>query len=133
MIKLLKIYWPIILLTLIAAILRFYRLTDTPPSLNWDETSHGYNAFSILKTGKDEWGFSLPLIFRAFGDYKLPVYIYLTVIPVWLFGLTPFAVRFISVLAGILAIPGIYLLASELFNNFPSRLEWKAGSAKGVD
>jgi 4-amino-4-deoxy-L-arabinose transferase-like glycosyltransferase len=86
-----------------------------PISPNWDEVSHGYNAYSILKTGMDEWGKSFPLIFRAFGDYKLPLYIYLTVFPVAVFGLNVFAVRFISALAGTLAIPGIYLLTNLLW------------------
>ena len=102
-------------ITLVAAAIRFYKLADFPVSLNWDEVSHGYNAFSILKTGKDEWGTVMPLIFKAFGDFKLPVYIYLTIIPVVFFGLNTFAVRFISALAGTLAIPGIYLLANSLF------------------
>jgi len=105
----------IALLTLTALFLRFYRLSDFPVSLNWDEVSHGYNAYSLLQTGKDEWGNFLPLIFRAFGDYKLPVYIYLTIFPVLIFGLNAFAVRFVSALAGTLAIPGIYLLTNSLF------------------
>lgn len=103
------------LITLLGAFLRFWNLGSMPPSLNWDEVSHGYNAYSILKTGRDEWGVFMPHIFRAFGDYKLPVYIYLTTFSVWLFGLTPFAVRFVSALAGTLAIPGIYLFTKELF------------------
>jgi hypothetical protein len=90
-----------------------------PISPNWDEVSHGYNAYSILKTGMDEWGKTFPLIFRAFGDYKLPFYIYLTTLPVSLFGLNVFAVRFISALAGVLAIPGIYMLVRELFHLSP--------------
>lgn len=108
----------LLLLTLLGGILRFWKLDSFPVSLNWDEVSHGFNAYSILMTGKDEWGRSFPLIFRAFGDYKLPAYIYLSVLPVWLFGLTPLAVRFISALAGTLAIPGIYYLANILFPNF---------------
>ncbi len=103
------------LVTLFAGLLRFWQLDKFPVSLNWDEVSHGYNAYSILKTGMDEWGKHFPLIFRAFGDYKLPVYIYLTVIPVAIFGLNAFAVRFVSALAGTLAIPGIYLLINILF------------------
>lgn len=103
------------LLTLFAFVLRIYNINENPPSLNWDEVSHGYNAYSILKTGRDEWGTRLPLIFRAFGDYKLPVYIYLTAIPVAIFGLTSFAVRIVSVLAGTAAIPLIYFLVRELF------------------
>jgi len=106
---------PLFFITLLAAILRFFLLDKLPISPNWDEVSHGYNAYSILKTGADEWGKQFPLIFRAFGDYKLPLYIYLTTIPVWIFGLSVFSIRFISALAGTLAIPGIYLLTKELF------------------
>ena len=105
----------IVVITILVAIIRFAFLDRVPPTLNWDEISHGYNAYSILKTGADEWGNRLPAIFRAFGDYKLPIYIYLTSLSVFLFGLTPFAVRFVSVLAGVVAIPLIYLLVNELF------------------
>lgn len=108
----------LVILILLGGILRFWKIDSFPVSLNWDEVSHGFNAYSVLMTGKDEWGRSFPPIFRAFGDYKLPLYIYLSVIPVWLFGLNTFAVRFISALAGTLAIPGIYLLANRLFPNF---------------
>jgi len=103
------------LLTLIAGLLRFYLLGQFPVSPNWDEISHGYNAYSLLQTGKDEWGTAFPTIFKTFGDYKLPLYIYLTIIPVAIFGLNVFAIRFISALAGTLAIPGIYLLTKALF------------------
>lgn len=106
---------PLILITLLAGVLRFGNLGSQPPAPNWDEVSHGYNAYSILQTGKDEWGKSFPIIFRAFGDFKLPIYIYLSTIPISLFGLSVFSVRFISALAGVIAIPGIYLLFSTLF------------------
>jgi len=105
----------LIVITFLGLILRFWQLDKFPVSLNWDEVSHGYNAYSILTTGKDEWGTAFPLIFRAFGDFKLPVYIYLTVIPVFLFGLNAFAIRFVSTLAGVIAIPLIYFLAKQLF------------------
>src|SRR3990167_4679351 len=108
-------FFLLVLITLVGLALRFWKLDQFPVSLNWDEISHGYNAYSILTTGKDEWGMSWPLIFRAFGDFKLPVYIYLTVIPVFLFGLNAFAIRFVSTLAGVIAIPLIYFLAKQLF------------------
>lgn len=108
-----KIFLLIILI--LAAFLRLYQLDQNPPSLNWDEISHGYNAFSILKTGQDEWGKFLPTIFRAYGDYKLPVYIYLTSGSIALFGLNAFAVRFPSALAGILAVWFTFLLTKKLF------------------
>ncbi len=93
-------------LILLAAILilgfflRGYRLAANPPALNWDEVSHGYNAYSIWRTGRDEWDQFLPLIFRAYGDYKLPVYIYLTAPIAGFLGLNAVSVRLVSVLAG---------------------------------
>lgn len=101
-------------LTILGAVLRFWKLDSFPVAPNWDEVSHGYNAYSILMSGKDEWGRNFPFIFRAFGDFKLPVYIYLSTIPIWLFGLNEFSIRFVSALSGTLAIPGIYLLVKEL-------------------
>jgi len=44
----------LVLIIALAFFLRFYKVTSIPPSLNWDETSIAYNAYSILKTGKDE-------------------------------------------------------------------------------
>src|SRR5438477_12751586 len=92
------------LIVLFAFVLRIVNLANVPSSLNWDEVSHGYNAYSILKTGKDEWGFALPTIFRAYGDYKLPVYIYVTAVSEFFFGLNEIAVRLPSVIAGTLSV-----------------------------
>jgi 4-amino-4-deoxy-L-arabinose transferase-like glycosyltransferase len=99
----------------LAAVLRFMGTDMVPPSLNWDEVSHGYNAYSLLTTGKDEWGVSYPVIFRAYGDYKLPVYIYLTAVSEKLFGLNEFAVRLPSIVAGVGVVIFTYLLVLELF------------------
>lgn len=94
----------LILIFALALFLRFYKLGEVPNGLYQDETAIGYNAFSILQTGKDEYGKSLPLYFKSFGDWKLPVYIYSTIIPVKLFGLNEFSVRFPSAVAGFLAV-----------------------------
>jgi len=102
------------LILVIALFLRFYQISNLPPSLNWDEVSIGYNAYSILKTGRDEWGQFLPLSFRAFGDYKLPLYIYLDVPFVALLGLNELAVRLPSVIAGIGVVVLTFLILKEL-------------------
>jgi len=107
----------ILTIIFLAFLLRIVDISDLPPSLNWDEVSHGYNAYSILKTGRDEWGTFMPTIFRAFGDYKLPVYIYLTAISEFFFGLGPLAVRLPSVIAGAVTVLFTYLLTEELFKN----------------
>lgn len=100
-----------IFLTLIvtfAFIVRFYQ--SSYPPLLWDEASLGYNAYSILKTGKDEYGQFLPLIFKSFGDYKPGAYVYLTVPFVALFGLSATTVRLPSIILGSLLPLLTYLL-----------------------
>ena len=111
--------WPYLLLLLVISglFLRLVRLPDFPPGLNWDEASLGYSAYSLLKTGHDEWGSASPLIFRAFGDYKLPSYIYLDVVPVAFLGLNPSGVRLPSVLAGTCLILMSFLLARQIFKD----------------
>lgn len=98
----------------LAIILRFYQLGTNPPSLDWDEASIGYNAYSILHTARDEYGNFLPLSFRSFDDYKPPVYIYLTVPSVAIFGLTEFAVRFPAAVTGVLLVIVVYFFVKEL-------------------
>ena len=45
----------------LAFFLRIYKVTQIPPALSWDEVSIGYNAYSILKTGRDEHGRYMPV------------------------------------------------------------------------
>ena len=104
----------LILIFVFGFILRSIYINKFPPSLNWDEVSHGYNAYSLLKTGRDEWGSPLPLIFRAYGDYKLPLYIYLTIPSVFIFGLNPFSVRLVSLIAGSLIPVLAYLIVKKI-------------------
>jgi len=85
-------------------ILRFWQLGVNPPSLDWDEASLGYNAYSLFTTGKDEYGNPWPLSIRSFNDYKPPLYTYLTILPVALTGLNEFSTRFISALFGSLSV-----------------------------
>src|SRR3989344_9085954 len=98
-------------------VLRFYKITKVPASLNWDEVSNSYNAYSILKTAKDEYGNFLPLVNRSFDDYKPPLYMYLDILPIAIFGLTPFAVRLPSAIFGFLTIPVLYFLVKKIFEN----------------
>jgi len=106
----------LLLITIFAVLLRVIAINKLPPSLNWDEISHGYNAYSILKTGKDEWGKTLPIIFRAYGDQKLPLYIYLTALSEVFLGLNELAVRLPSIVGGVLTVIFTFLLTRKLFN-----------------
>ncbi len=111
---------------LISIILRFYLLGANPTSLDWDEASMGYNAYSLFHTGADEYGNKLPLEIRSFDDYKPPVYTYLTIPSVALFGLTSFAVRLPAAVFGVMAILGVYLFVKGLV----SKLSGKGMSGK---
>lgn len=97
--------------------LRFYKVTENPPSLNWDETSIAYNAYSILKTGKDEWGQSFPVHFRSYGEYKLPVQIYLSIPGIYFFGLNELGVRITPVVYGTLTVLAMFFLGKTLFQS----------------
>jgi len=85
--------------------------------MNSDEAAIGYNAYSILKTGKDEYGVKFPLLFQSFDDYKLPAYIYLTVPSVAIFGLRDFSVRLPSAVFGTLTVLATFFLVESLFAN----------------
>ena len=87
-----------------------------PPSLTWDETAWGYNAYSLGIDGRDEFGRFLPLDYlESFGDFKPPVYAYLDIFPVKIFGLNEFAVRFPSALFGVLTVLVTYFLTKRIF------------------
>jgi len=120
--KFLRNYWLLILIIFLAAFLRPYRLGSNPPSLHWDETAIGYNAYSVLKTGRDEYGNLLPLIFKSFGDYKPGFYIYLAVPSIALFGLNEFAVRLPSALIGVLTVWLTFQFTFLLFKKKPLSL-----------
>lgn len=107
----------------IAFFLRFYKLGEVPYGFYQDESAIGYNAFSINQTGKDEYGNSFPLYFKSFGDYKLPVYIYLTAISEKIFGVNEFAVRFPSAFFGLLSVLLMFFFVKELMKNRLTQIE----------
>ncbi len=113
----LKKYFEIIfvLVVLVLAIFtRLYKLGEAPHGFYVDEAGQGYSAYSILKTGKDEFGKEYPIVFRSLTDFKTPVYIYLIVPFIPVFGLNEFTVRFPSFLFSIMTIPVLYFLIKHL-------------------
>lgn len=104
----------LILIFLLGLSLRFIKLEQIPAILNRDEAALAYNALLIEETGKDEWQANLPLVFKSFGDYKLPGYPYLLA---FLFNFLPsndFVSRLPSALAGSLLIVLAFFFAKEV-------------------
>jgi 4-amino-4-deoxy-L-arabinose transferase-like glycosyltransferase len=95
---------------LLATIFRLWKLDSIPSGLNWDEISHGYNAYSILQTGKDQWGEAYPIFnFKAYGDFPTTFNMYLTVPFIKLFGLTALSIRLPTALFSLLFVAYTYL------------------------
>ncbi len=107
-----KIIFAFVLVLFLAT--RIYKIAEIPQSVYWDEASIGYNAYSIATDLKDEWGVTLPLHFRAFGEFKLPVYIYSVAIFVKTIGLNEYAVRLPAVLYSLGTLIVVYLLTKKI-------------------
>ncbi len=80
-----------------------------------DETSIGYNAALISQSGADEHGVFFPVYFKAFGEYKNPIYIYTVALFFKLFGVSDFWLRAASFGFYLLALAATFILVSKLF------------------
>ncbi len=107
----------LVFIILLAFILRFFKIDSIPPSLTWDEVAWGYNAYSLGIDLKDEFGRFLPLAYlESFGDFKPPLYAYLSILPVKIFGLGEFATRFTSAFFGVATVFLTYFLTKNIFH-----------------
>jgi len=109
----------LLLIVLLAAFLRLVNLGQSPPGLNQNEAANAWNAYCLLKTGKDQAGVSWPIFYlRALGSNNTPLYIYAMIPFLAAGGLSIWAARLLSAVAGILCIPLIYYVASRLFDRY---------------
>lgn len=107
----------------LAFFLRIFFLNKFPMGFTPDEASFGYDAYNIIKTGKDQWGVSFPLILKSFGDYKSPLLTYIQIPFVLLFGLNKLAIRLPNAMIGFLAVLVTYLLVNELGKRYKFKIE----------
>ena len=94
--------------------LRFYRLGEVPVGLHTDEAYLGYNAYSILKTGREITGNFLPVHLKSFL-YSPAGYTYSSIPFIFIFGLDAFSVRFSSALFGSLTVFLVFVFVRKLF------------------
>ena len=102
---------------IIASFLRLWKLDKVPVSLFGDELDAGYQAYSVLKTGKDYYGNFLPVHFHSLAEWRTPLYLYSAVPTVALLGITAWGVRLPAAIFGILGVLAFYLLIRELFKS----------------
>lgn len=101
----------------IALFMRMYQLTNLPRGLNWDETAYGYNAYSLLISGKDEWGRAYPLFLKSFGEYKPALLSYLMLPFFLLFPDGNTAVRVVPALLGSFSVLATFFLVKKISKN----------------
>lgn len=104
----------LILVFFIGFFVRFYRLGDVPVGFHRDEAFLGYNAYSILKTGKDINTNFLPLHLESF-IYSPAGYSYFAIPSIYIFDLNSFSVRFPSAFFGSLTVILTFFLVRKLF------------------
>lgn len=115
MIRIIRTNIVFLVILILATMLRIWGLNQYPAGFNADEAAIGYNAYSLLYSGKDEYGTSWPLTFKSFGDFKPGLYFYITAPFVATLGLNEWAVRLPSAILGIFTVIFIYFLAKEIF------------------
>jgi len=94
-----------------------HNITTVPEGLYLDETSIGINAGNIALSGVDEYEKNFPIYFEAFGEWKNPLYIYVSAGVMKLFGISDFTLRTTSVLFFGIFLFGLYLFTSLVFRN----------------
>lgn len=91
-----------------------FRVTRNPAGFFIDESSVAYNAYTISQSGQDEFGNSWPLFFRAFGDYKNPVFVYLLAALFKITGPSILTARLVGAIAGVVTALLLGLLAARI-------------------
>lgn len=95
----------------------YFHIAQLPMGFYIDESSIGYNAHLISQTGADEHGERWPVFFKAFGEYKNPLYIYLLAGLYQLLGYSTWTTRALSATCWLTGTVTAYALGRRLFTN----------------
>jgi 4-amino-4-deoxy-L-arabinose transferase-like glycosyltransferase len=95
--------------------IRFFKISEVPTALYIDEVAMYVDVKSILNNGTDIHGNPwYQLIFPSYGDYKMPVYIWLATFSAAVLGLSEISLKMPTLLAGVATALVGYLLSKEL-------------------
>jgi len=115
MLKTLSSHKLFICILILAILIRLAGLGSWGMGFFRDEAALGYNSWSISQTARDEFGQFMPVVFRSFEVFFLPLYVYLSAIFMTVLGLTVFSTRLVSALSGIGIVVVTYFLTKTIF------------------
>lgn len=107
----------LILIVLVAAFLRLYKLGSLPISLFGDEIDVGYQAWSLITTGKDYTGHTLPLYIQSLTEWRAPLLMYIVAPFMGIFGPSTMSVRLPVALLGVTNVLLVYFLSKNLYKS----------------
>src|SRR5262245_30309553 len=109
-----RVYALLALIVCGALALRVFRLGELPAGLFCDEAAPGYNAWALLHHGIAENGERWPLFYWSFFGYKNPIFLYGSMLPIGLLGLSELSVRLTSALFGAGTVLALFFLGRAL-------------------
>lgn len=112
--------WIFVAILVLSSFLRLYQISKVPVSLFGDELEVGYQAYSVLKTGRDYYGDFMPLHFHSLAEWRTPLYLYSAVPTVAIFGISPLGVRLPAAIFGILGVVAFYFLLKVIREEYMS-------------
>lgn len=105
------------ILAVLVLVIYVIGVPHTPRGFCLDESSIAYNAHLVATTGHDEYQEAWPLFFRAFGEYKNPIYIYLLAALFRFSGPSIAVARALSAVLGVASVLLIAYLATLISKN----------------
>jgi 4-amino-4-deoxy-L-arabinose transferase-like glycosyltransferase len=100
----------------LAGVLRLPGLDHFPPGLHQDEAANAWNAWCLLKTGRDQVGVRWPIFYmRELGGYRTPMFAYVLLPFQALGGMNLWTSRLPAALGGLTTILLIYWVGARLF------------------
>ena len=109
-----RIYLYLFIIFFLGFVFRFWELGRFPIGIHRDEAFLGYNAFSILKTGKDISNNFLPIHIESFL-FSPAGYSYISIPFISIFGLNAFSARAASAFFGSATVVALFFLVKILF------------------
>lgn len=110
-------YFIMFCIVILAFLLRSYDVKENPPGFFVDEATNGLDAYNIYKSGKDYHEASFPIFFEAAGEYRSPLWVYLSTLIIGLFGMSIETVRLSSALQGVVTVIIMYFVGRLMFRS----------------